>query len=131
MRAFDEAANISSGRFLTALPILFRIKRFFKLGSERRLAKSVATVHQFADKIIKGRLEGKAEQHDEDLLSRFIRTDEMSKDLLLLRDVVITSVLERFEFDIQPSHKNPDYTISLTLRMKGGLPVKVRERSAV
>lgn len=91
MAAFEEAATLSSGRFMYALPHLYKIKKFFNMGSEHKLMKSIATVHEFADKIIKSRMEEKSENKDEDLLSRFIRTDEMSPELL--RDIVISFIL--------------------------------------
>ncbi|KAH7843260.1 hypothetical protein Vadar_014468 [Vaccinium darrowii] len=91
MAAFEEAATLSSGRFMYALPHLCKIKKFFNMGSEHKLMKSIATVHEFADKIIKSRMEEKSENKDEDLLSRFIGTDEMSPELL--RDVVISFIL--------------------------------------
>lgn len=74
-----------------ALPYLYKIKKFFNLGSEYKLKKSIATVHEYADKIIKSRMEDQKSKKDEDLLSRFIGTDQMSTDLL--RDVVISFIL--------------------------------------
>ncbi|KAK6125184.1 hypothetical protein DH2020_041070 [Rehmannia glutinosa] len=57
MRAFEDAANLSSGRFMYALPSSFIIKKFLNLGSEKKLRKSIAKVHEFADKIIRTRME--------------------------------------------------------------------------
>lgn len=78
-------------RFMYAFPQLYKIKKYFNMGSEHKLMKSIATVHEFADKIIKSRMEEKSENKDEDLLSRFIGTDQMSTELL--RDVVISFIL--------------------------------------
>ncbi|KAI8559343.1 hypothetical protein RHMOL_Rhmol04G0165300 [Rhododendron molle] len=91
MLAFEEAAKLSSGRFMYAFPQLYKIKKYFNMGSEHKLMKSIATVHEFADKIIESRMEEKSENKDEDLLSRFIGTDQMSTELL--RDVVISFIL--------------------------------------
>ncbi|KAF7116630.1 hypothetical protein RHSIM_RhsimUnG0019000 [Rhododendron simsii] len=92
MQAFEEAATLSSGRFFYAVPFLYRIKRYFNLGSERRLMKSIATVHEFADNIIRKRLEEKSANTDEDLLSRFIgSTEDHSPEFL--RDIVISIIL--------------------------------------
>lgn len=44
---------------------------------------------------------------------------------------IAASVMERFEFDVQAKDTSPEHLLSLTLRMKGGLPVKVRERCMV
>ncbi|KAL0359655.1 UNVERIFIED_CONTAM: cytochrome [Sesamum angustifolium] len=91
MQAFEDAATLSSGRFMYALPTLFAIKKFLNLGSEKKLRKSIATVHEFADEIIRTRLEEKAEKKDEDLLSRFIANSENSAEFL--RDIVISFIL--------------------------------------
>ncbi|XP_052174498.1 cytochrome P450 CYP94D108-like [Diospyros lotus] len=92
MEAFEDATTLSSGRFLYALPFAHRIKKYFNVGSERKLMKSIAVVHEFADKIIRSRIEGKDERKDEDLLSRFIgAVDESSPEFL--RDIVISFIL--------------------------------------
>ncbi|THF99137.1 hypothetical protein TEA_027884 [Camellia sinensis var. sinensis] len=41
---------------------------------------------------------------------------------------IAASVMERFEIDVLNKDKCPEHLLSLTLRMKGGLPVKVKER---
>ncbi|KAK2980959.1 hypothetical protein RJ640_025108 [Escallonia rubra] len=91
MQAFEEATTLSSGRFMYALPFLYRIKKFFNYGSEKRLKKSISTVHEFADKIIRSRMEERAEKSDEDLLSRFIGNSDNSAEFL--RDIVISFIL--------------------------------------
>ncbi|KAL8162925.1 hypothetical protein V2J09_014414 [Rumex salicifolius] len=93
MRAFEEATILSSGRFMTALPITWKIQRFFDVGSESRHRRSIQTVHRFADDIIKSRLQEKKEGLDlqGDLLSRFIATDENSPEFL--RDIMISFIL--------------------------------------
>ncbi|KAG5054988.1 hypothetical protein GLYMA_03G122300v4 [Glycine max] len=91
MRAFEDAAVLSSGRFMSILPVVWKIKKLFNFGSERRLRESITTVHQFADSIIRSRLESKDQIGDEDLLSRFIRTENTSPEFL--RDVVISFIL--------------------------------------
>ncbi|KAI3444287.1 hypothetical protein Pfo_000952 [Paulownia fortunei] len=91
MQAFEDAATLSSGRFMYALPSLYVIKKFFNLGSEKKLQKSIATVLEFADKIIRTRMEERTEKKDEDLLSRFIGNSENSVEFL--RDIVISFIL--------------------------------------
>ncbi|KAL0404773.1 UNVERIFIED_CONTAM: cytochrome [Sesamum radiatum] len=54
-------------------------------------AATLSSVHEFADKIIRTRLEEKAEKKDEDLLSRFIANSENSAEFL--RDIVISFIL--------------------------------------
>jgi cytochrome P450 len=89
MSAFEDATNLSSARFLYALPFLWRFKKFFKFGSERVLKDSISIVHQFANNIIKSTIESGGKQ--EDLLSRFIRNEENSPEFL--RDIAISFIL--------------------------------------
>ncbi|XP_068659861.1 cytochrome P450 CYP94D108-like [Aristolochia californica] len=42
---------------------------------------------------------------------------------------IAACVIERFEVEVLEKEKHPEYELSLTLRMKGGLPVRVRRRS--
>ncbi|XP_038721641.1 cytochrome P450 94A1-like [Tripterygium wilfordii] len=92
MHAFEDAAQISSGRFMYPFPILWKFKRFINWGSERSLRNSIKIVHDFADEIIRSRLEQRNEERkDEDLLSRFIVDNENSPEFL--RDVVISFIL--------------------------------------
>lgn len=97
MRAFEEAARISSERFMSAFPLLWVLKRRLNVGSERRLRESIATVHEFAEDIIRSRMEESREAHDEDLLSRFIGHESVyengSASTEFLRDIVISFIL--------------------------------------
>lgn len=90
MRAFQDAATLSSGRFLYAIPILGKLKKFLNVGSERRLRDAIRTVHGFADTIIQSRLDQKGEK-EADLLSRFVADEESSPEFL--RDIVISFIL--------------------------------------
>ncbi|KAL5546775.1 hypothetical protein UlMin_006462 [Ulmus minor] len=91
MSAFEDAATLSSGRFMYAFPSLWKIKKFLDIGSEKKLRESISTVHKFADNIIRSRMEAKLEKGEEDLLSRFIGNDENSPEFL--RDIVISFIL--------------------------------------
>ncbi|KAK6124828.1 hypothetical protein DH2020_041444 [Rehmannia glutinosa] len=54
----------------------------------------------------------------------------LGKDMAFIQmKSIAASVLERFGMDVvMEKGKCPEYLLSLTLRMKGGLPVKVKER---
>ncbi|XP_054796985.1 cytochrome P450 CYP94D108-like, partial [Prosopis cineraria] len=91
MRAFDDATTLSTERFMYAFPLMFKIKKWLNVGSERRLRESVAVVHKLADEIIRSILEVKKSNQDQDLLSRFIGTEESSPEFL--RDIVISFIL--------------------------------------
>ncbi|KAI4330557.1 hypothetical protein MLD38_028836 [Melastoma candidum] len=97
MHAFEDAAQISSERFLEAFPFFYKVKRFLNVGSERRLRDSIAKVHAFADEIVRSRLEEKSDRAKEDLLSRFIKASESEGDSSgspeFLRDIIISFIL--------------------------------------
>ncbi|KAK6235436.1 hypothetical protein SCA6_010773 [Theobroma cacao] len=56
-RAFDEAAVLTSGRILYIFLLMWKVKRFFNVGSERALQKSISIVHNYANEIIQSRIE--------------------------------------------------------------------------
>ncbi|XP_057721945.1 cytochrome P450 CYP94D108-like [Arachis stenosperma] len=92
MQAFEDAATLSSGRFMSAFHWLWRIKRFLNVGNEKRLKESISTVHAFADEIIRSRMEAKGPTNtDVDLLSRFMAAEDNSPEFL--RDIVISVIL--------------------------------------
>ncbi|KAM1238600.1 hypothetical protein ACFX2I_039288 [Malus domestica] len=93
MQAFEEAATLSSGRFLYALRIMQQIKSFLNVGSERRLKDSISTVHNFADNIIKSRISDERSEDRPDLLSLFIGIPENNSSPEFLRDIVISIIL--------------------------------------
>ncbi|CAN4109018.1 unnamed protein product [Withania somnifera] len=80
MQGFEIATTLSSGRFMYAIPWLYRLQ------------KSIKIVHEFADKIISSRMEERAEKKDEDLLSRFMG-DTNHFSAKFLRDIVISFIL--------------------------------------
>ncbi|KAH9675214.1 cytochrome P450 family 94 subfamily D polypeptide 2 [Citrus sinensis] len=90
MRAFGDAATLSSGRFYYAFKRMWSIKKKFNIGSERKLKNSIEIVHEFVNNIIRSRLEEKSENVDEDLLSRFIGNSENSTEFL--RDIVVSFI---------------------------------------
>ncbi|KAL9427879.1 hypothetical protein AB3S75_029962 [Citrus x aurantiifolia] len=90
MRAFEDAATLSSGRFYYAFKRMWSIKKKFNIGSERKLKNSIEIVHEFVNNIIRSRLEEKSENTDEDLLSRFIGNSENSTEFL--HDIVVSFI---------------------------------------
>lgn len=96
--AFRDAAELSVGRFRYAIPGLWKIKKLLGIGSERRLKEAIATVHEFATKIIRTRMEemqASSKPRTDDLLSRFIALEEYSVEFL--RDIVISFILAGWE----------------------------------
>lgn len=78
-----------------AFPGLYKVKKFFNVGSERILKESIATVHKFAEDIIGSRMEQENTtqiKSNEDLLSRFMgNEDNISPEFL--RDIIISFIL--------------------------------------
>lgn len=53
----------------------------------------------------------------------------LGKDMAYIQmKSIAASVIERFEIDVVDKEKGPEHLLSLTLRIKGGLPVMVRRR---
>ncbi|PON46741.1 Cytochrome P450, E-class, group I [Parasponia andersonii] len=91
MRVFQKATVLSSGRLLYIFPFLWKIKRFFNLGSERSLRESIAIVHRFVNASIRSKTKTIVETvGEEELLSRFIRKDIKNS---FLRDSLISFIL--------------------------------------
>ncbi|KAF9607648.1 hypothetical protein IFM89_037881 [Coptis chinensis] len=95
MSAFEDAATLSAGRFMYIFPHVWIFKRFFNIGSEKRLRESIKIVHEFAENIIKTRLQDKGIKQEADLLSRFIAANDENapNSLEFLRDIVISFIL--------------------------------------
>ncbi|GMN68988.1 hypothetical protein TIFTF001_038038 [Ficus carica] len=92
MRAFETAAELSSGRFRYAIPFLWKIKKFLNIGSERQLRESISAVHKFAEDIIRSRI-GQGKGEEADLLSRFMGSHVENSSPEFLRDIVISFIL--------------------------------------
>ncbi|KAJ3690499.1 hypothetical protein LUZ61_019663 [Rhynchospora tenuis] len=91
--AFKEAEDLSAGRFYYALPCLWKLKKWFDIGSEYRLRCSIETVHNYAMDIVrlkKKKIENSS-THDFDLLSRFIASGQYSD--AYLRDFIVNLIL--------------------------------------
>ncbi|KAD3337599.1 hypothetical protein R6Q59_027549 [Mikania micrantha] len=88
--AFDLASRLSAQRAMTPSPLVWKIKRLFNVGSEKRLQESIKTVNKFAQEVIRQRNKLGCCCNHEDLLSRFMTT---TKDPSYLRDIVISFLL--------------------------------------
>ncbi|XP_004516191.1 cytochrome P450 94C1-like [Cicer arietinum] len=87
--SFDLASKLSAERAMTVSPLIWKIKRFFNLGSEKELKKSITMINTLAKVVINQRRKmGFCDQKD--LLSRFMSTVQ---DDIFLRDIVISFLL--------------------------------------
>ncbi|XP_065859463.1 cytochrome P450 94A1-like [Euphorbia lathyris] len=90
-RAFEDGVRISSERFNS---LLWKIRRFFNVGSERKLREAVAEVRDFAVKLVKekkGELKTEKSIESVDLLSRFLSSGH--SDEKFVTDIVISFII--------------------------------------
>ncbi|KAI3743524.1 hypothetical protein L1987_61234 [Smallanthus sonchifolius] len=88
--AFDLASKLSAQRAMTPSPLVWKIKRLFSVGSEKRLKESIKMVNKFAQEVIRQRNKLGSCCNQEDLLSRFMAK---TKDPNYLRDIVVSFLL--------------------------------------
>ncbi|XP_050237978.1 cytochrome P450 94A1-like [Mercurialis annua] len=98
-QAFDDAVEICFfSRFLSPLPLIWKIKKFLNFGSEKRLKEAIEIINSFAMQIIRSKLQ-ETDQKNQDLLSRFIilssdlEFQDQEHKTKFLRDIVISFVL--------------------------------------
>ncbi|XAR52001.1 hypothetical protein NMG60_11006825 [Bertholletia excelsa] len=88
-RAFNVASEISARRASEPLFVIWKIKRFFGIGSERRLREAIDEIHGFVMKVIKEK-EEVMEEDGVDLLSKMILA---GYDEMILRDMMISFIV--------------------------------------
>lgn len=92
--AFEEAVRLSTSRFNEIAPQIWKLKRFFDIGSERKLRIAVSEVRDFAQKIVREKmkeLEEKSTLDSVDLLSRFLSSGHSEEKFVT--DIVISFIL--------------------------------------
>ncbi|KAJ8751173.1 hypothetical protein K2173_016354 [Erythroxylum novogranatense] len=105
VKAFDDAVENCLSRFISPLPVIWKIKRYLNVGSEKKFKEDISIVNRFSMEVIKAKQEKKLEVHEEnqgknqDLLSRFmLLTSNMEfeangNERLFLRDIIVSFVL--------------------------------------
>ncbi|EEC68823.1 hypothetical protein OsI_37392 [Oryza sativa Indica Group] len=88
MRNFGEALDLVIGRFMDPIEVSWKIKKWLNIGTERRLKKAIADVHAFAMDIVRARRQSASVKDRDDVLSRFVASDEYSDEVL--RDIVLS-----------------------------------------
>ncbi|KAK9747816.1 hypothetical protein RND81_02G015900 [Saponaria officinalis] len=90
--ALEDATMISTRRFRVLFPLVWKIRRFFNIGSEKRLKEAVLEVREFARSIIRQRKQRtKPSIETEDLLSRFLNNGQFEEENVI--DIVIAFIL--------------------------------------
>lgn len=99
VQAFDVALEHVSNRFVSPLPVVWKLKRFLNVGSERKFKEAIEIVNKFAMDVIKVKETQVGCRDDEDLLSRFMASsrdmgfDDDDERRKFLRDIVISFIL--------------------------------------
>lgn len=93
-KAFEEGTKLSSERFNAAIPLVWKIKKLFNIGSEKRLRVAISEVRDLATRIVrekKQELREKASLDSVDLLSRFLNSGISDENFVT--DIVISFIL--------------------------------------
>ncbi|CAN1844904.1 Cytochrome P450 94A1 [Linum perenne] len=92
--AFEDATTISTYRFISIFPLVWKVKRALNIGSEKRLKEAVGVIRDFSKRIVKEKkdeLEKKSSLDSVDLLSRFLSSGHSDEDFVT--DIVISFIL--------------------------------------
>lgn len=98
VKAFDFAVEHTSNRFMSPVPAVWKIKRFFNIGNERKYRQAIETVNRFAMDVIRSKETQNEYKTKDDLLSRFMASSwdmELNHEerRKFLRDIIISFVL--------------------------------------
>ncbi|CDP03715.1 unnamed protein product [Coffea canephora] len=92
--AFEDATRLISERLNSPLPLVWKIKRVFNVGSEKQLKEAVRIVREFAKEVVrekKQELREKSSIGSVDILSRFLTSGYYNEEFVT--DVVISFIL--------------------------------------
>lgn len=95
--AFEEVVRISSERFNSLAPFIWKLKRFLNIGSEKKLRVCATQIRDMAKEMIKQKKEkSSCISCSEDLLSRFLMSSDGQDDVHdeeFITDIVISFIL--------------------------------------
>ncbi|XP_038718459.1 cytochrome P450 94A2-like [Tripterygium wilfordii] len=94
VQAFEFCVKSSIERFTGIFPFIWKIKRFFNVGSEKELRVNVSKVRDFAKNIIKEKKEElrfKKSLESVDILSRFLSSGHSDENFVT--DVIISFIM--------------------------------------
>ncbi|KAH0716145.1 hypothetical protein KY284_009050 [Solanum tuberosum] len=87
--SFDLATKLSAERAMVASPLIWKIKRLFDIGTEKKLKGAIEDINVLANEVIRQKRKLGYSNH-QDLLSRFMT---MVDNDVYLRDIVISFIL--------------------------------------
>ncbi|KAL9677406.1 hypothetical protein QQ045_005635 [Rhodiola kirilowii] len=88
--SFDLATRLSAERAMNVSPLIWKLKRFLNLGSEKRLQNAIKVINSMAQEIIRQKRRLGLIGKQQDLLSHFMH---VVQDDTYLRDIVISFIL--------------------------------------
>ncbi|KAF9605906.1 hypothetical protein IFM89_020785 [Coptis chinensis] len=92
--AFEYATKMSTNRFISLFPIIWKVKRLLDIGSEKYLRIATTEVRKFAQNIVrkkKQELHEKSSVQKDDLLSRILNSSSLNETLAT--DMAISFIL--------------------------------------
>ncbi|XP_074316125.1 cytochrome P450 94A1-like [Silene latifolia] len=91
--AFDDAVTIAFSRFIAPFPIIWKIRKFFNIGDEKRIRVAIQEIRNYANKIVEQKKQGihLSEIEDNDLLQRLLKYEELFDEKLII-DIVTTFI---------------------------------------
>ncbi|MCD7470937.1 hypothetical protein HAX54_011179 [Datura stramonium] len=95
--AFEEVVRISSERFNSLAPFIWKLKRILNVGSEKKLKVCAAQIRDMAKEMIKQKKEKSTSFSSDDLLSRFLISSYEQQNNMhgeeFITDIVISFIL--------------------------------------
>jgi fatty acid omega-hydroxylase len=92
--AFDDCVMIGAERIRGLFAVIWKVKRFFNVGDEKRFRESARSIREFAKRVVREKteeLKEKSSLDSMDLLSRFLTSGHSDEDFVT--DIVISFIL--------------------------------------
>ncbi|RZC49954.1 hypothetical protein C5167_018384 [Papaver somniferum] len=94
--AFEDSTRITGERIAQIIPLVWKLKRFLNIGSEKILKQATATIQESARKIIRQKKHELKENFSletatDDLFSRMVKDGNLDEDFMI--DVAIAFIL--------------------------------------
>ncbi|KAL8049219.1 hypothetical protein ABFX02_06G007300 [Erythranthe guttata] len=90
VEAFDVASDMSARRGAAPISLMWKFKRLFNLGSEKRLREAISRIHLFIHGIIRDRRNMVSTGEYSDLLSKMVLNGEEDE---VVRDTMISFIM--------------------------------------
>ncbi|GFQ08654.1 cytochrome p450 94b3, partial [Phtheirospermum japonicum] len=91
VEAFDVASDMCARRNTAPFSATWKFKRFFDLGSEKRLKEAISRIHLFINEIVQERKRiGRSRDYESDLLSKMVEDGEED---WIIRDTMISFIM--------------------------------------